>query len=113
MRTSGMNAYMRHVQEDGSTPQEKQVANPLLEGLDPQAFVLRALQRVRAAELEQALLMLPFNDALRLLGYLPSWLSTASQVPVRPFQAIPVGDEATSAGTVLEKTACAFLQCIP
>lgn len=29
---------------------------------------------VKAADLESALLMLPFSDALRLLAYLPSWL---------------------------------------
>lgn len=32
------------------------------------------LSSVRAADLESALLMLPFTDALRLLGYLPAWL---------------------------------------
>ena len=54
--------------------------NPLLEGLAPGPYVLRALQKVRAAELEQALLMLPFADALRLLAYLPPWLAHGSQV---------------------------------
>ncbi len=29
---------------------------------------------MRSAELEQALMLLPFADALRLLGYLPGWL---------------------------------------
>ncbi|KAK9805414.1 hypothetical protein WJX73_002742 [Symbiochloris irregularis] len=55
-------------------------ANPLMEGLPPGDYVLRALKRVKAAELEQALLMLPFADALNLLTYLPSWLAHGSQV---------------------------------
>ena len=29
---------------------------------------------VKSADLESALLMLPFSDALRLLSYLPDWL---------------------------------------
>lgn len=55
-------------------------ANPMMEGLSPGSYVLRALKRVKAAELEQALLMLPFSDALNLLAYLPSWLAHGSQV---------------------------------
>lgn len=36
---------------------------------------------MKAADLESALLMLPFNDALRLLTYMPAWLvDGASQV---------------------------------
>ena len=55
-------------------------ANPLLLGLSPSTFVLRAVGRVRSSELEQALLLLPFPDALRLLGYLIVWLKVGSQV---------------------------------
>jgi U3 small nucleolar RNA-associated protein 12 len=32
------------------------------------------VQQVRAGDLESALLMLPFTDALRLMTYLPVWL---------------------------------------
>ena len=64
----------------GDTAPADRQANPLLEGLPPERFVLRALQRVKAAELEQALLMLPYSDAMRLLTYLPAWLSHGSQV---------------------------------
>jgi U3 small nucleolar RNA-associated protein 12 len=49
-------------------------ANPALLGLDPGAYVRRALGAVRAGELEQALLLMPFADALRLLAYVASWL---------------------------------------
>lgn len=55
-------------------------ANPLLLGLAPGGYVLRAVGAVRAADLEQALLLLPFTDALRLLGYLVGWLRQGAQV---------------------------------
>ncbi len=35
---------------------------------------LSQVMAVRAADLESALIMLPFTDALRLLTYLPLWL---------------------------------------
>lgn len=43
-------------------------------------YVLRAAARVKAADLEQALLMLPFHDALRLLGYMQDGLTSGSEV---------------------------------
>lgn len=42
--------------------------------------MLAAVGRVRAGDLEQALLVLPFSDALRLLHYLCSWLARGSRV---------------------------------
>ena len=48
--------------------------------LSPSKFVLRAVSGVRAADVEQALLMLPFSDALRLLRYLSHWLRRGMQV---------------------------------
>ena len=42
--------------------------------------MLRQVAAVRAADLEQALLLLPFTDALRLLGYLVDWLRAGAQV---------------------------------
>ena len=38
------------------------------------------LQAVRAADLEQALLVLPFADALRLFEHVLAWLQGGSQV---------------------------------
>lgn len=35
---------------------------------------------MRSSELEQALLLLPFTDALRLMGYLVAWLKEGGQV---------------------------------
>lgn len=49
-------------------------------GLSPPAYVLRVVARVRSAELEQALLLLPFTDALRLMAYLVVWLRQGAQV---------------------------------
>ena len=53
--------------------------NPLLLGLSPAAYVLRAVGNVKSAELEQALLVLPFTAALELLGYLVQWLRAGAQ----------------------------------
>ncbi|KAG6555190.1 hypothetical protein Mapa_003229 [Marchantia paleacea] len=54
--------------------------NVLLLGMSPHAFVLRAVSSVRPSDLEQALLMLPFMDALKLMGYLKGWISEGTQV---------------------------------
>jgi U3 small nucleolar RNA-associated protein 12 len=54
--------------------------NPLMMGLSPSEYVLRSVSQVRGSELEQAILLLPFTDALRLLGYLAPWLRRGSQV---------------------------------
>ncbi len=51
--------------------------------------MLRTVGSVRSAELEQALLLLPFTDALRLLGYLVTWLKKGTQV--RPPGVVMVG----------------------
>jgi U3 small nucleolar RNA-associated protein 12 len=48
--------------------------NPVLLGLSPSAYVLRAVRSVRAPDLEQALLLLPYTDALRVLEHCLRWL---------------------------------------
>ncbi|EFJ52522.1 hypothetical protein VOLCADRAFT_79148 [Volvox carteri f. nagariensis] len=58
----------------GRPPPQPLPPNALLAGLAPSAYVLKVVSGVRASELEQAVMMLPFADALRLLGYLPQWL---------------------------------------
>ena len=60
----------------GKTPP----ANPLLGGRTVEEHVLAVVGRVRAGDLEQALLVLPFSDALRLLSYLCAWLTRGSRV---------------------------------
>ena len=55
-------------------------ANPLLLGMSPPEYVLNALSNLRFADLEQALLLLPFNYALDLLGYLCYWLERGIRV---------------------------------
>ena len=52
---------------------------------------------VKSAELEQALLLLPFTDALRLLGYLVSWLRKGAQVRAGRGGASTPGGEAPCA----------------
>jgi U3 small nucleolar RNA-associated protein 12 len=54
------------------------VPNPLLLGLSPSSYVLRAIGMVRASDLEQALILVPFMDALRLLELCASWLEQGS-----------------------------------
>ena len=46
-------------------------------------------QAVRAADLEQALLVLPFADALRLFEYVLAWLRDGSQVRHLRSPAVP------------------------
>ena len=52
--------------------------NPLLCGLEPAAFVLQAVQKIKPSDLEVALLSLPFTDALQLLVHLSDWLKRRS-----------------------------------
>lgn len=59
---------------------KKPPSNPLMMGLSPGAYVLKCVSGVRAGDLEQALLLLPFADALRLMGYLSVWLAQGAQV---------------------------------
>lgn len=54
--------------------------NPLLLGRNPSAYVLSVVSGVRSSDLEQALLLLPFNDALKLLSYVLLWLEHSSNV---------------------------------
>jgi U3 small nucleolar RNA-associated protein 12 len=69
----------RPLQElQGNPSARPPTANPLLLGLTPGAYVLKVLAGVRSAELEQALLALPFTDALKLLAYLAAWLKQVS-----------------------------------
>jgi U3 small nucleolar RNA-associated protein 12 len=49
-------------------------------GLSADAYVLKSVTAVRANDLEQALLLLPFNDALRLMQRVSGWLKQGSQV---------------------------------
>jgi len=58
--------------------------NPLLLGLSPDAYVLRALKGVRPADLEAAALSLPLADALRLLSRVRSLLLPGSPGSASP-----------------------------
>jgi U3 small nucleolar RNA-associated protein 12 len=54
--------------------------NPLMLGLPPGSYVLRTVSGVRSSDLEQALLLLPFADALRLMRYVSDWLEQNAHV---------------------------------
>lgn len=49
--------------------------NPILAALDisPEEYVLRTVEKVRAAELFDALLVLPFGKVISMLDYLNEW----------------------------------------
>lgn len=59
---------------------EKFESNPLMMGLSPSAYVLRAVNRVKAADLEAAIVCLPFANALILCTYLAEWLSKRQSI---------------------------------
>ncbi|QDZ24949.1 WD40 repeat domain-containing protein [Chloropicon primus] len=52
----------------------KFVPNPLLLGREPLDFVFETLKKIKSSDIEQALILLPFNDALKVLAYCESWL---------------------------------------
>jgi U3 small nucleolar RNA-associated protein 12 len=54
----------------GAPGRQVQYRNPLLLGLSPHAYMLRALRSVKAPDLEHALLVLPFHYVARLIGML-------------------------------------------
>ncbi|KAK1652914.1 hypothetical protein QYE76_070719 [Lolium multiflorum] len=51
----------------------KSVPNVIMQGHSPSEYVLNAVSNVRPNDLEQALLSLPFSDALKLMAYLKEW----------------------------------------
>lgn len=52
----------------------KSGANPLLLGLTPSSYVLRAVRNVAASRMDAVLLALPFNVSVSLLRYARCWL---------------------------------------
>ncbi|KAJ2160368.1 beta transducin [Coemansia sp. RSA 552] len=58
--------------------------NPILrfERLGPEAYVLRAVERVRIADLDDALLVLPFARVLALLEYVDTWAARGWNTPL-------------------------------
>ena len=54
--------------------------NPLLMGASPERYALRALEHVKAADLERAVLALPFSSAAALLEFLGGWLERGEKV---------------------------------
>ena len=60
--------------ESSAGSQANFVANPLLLGKEPVAFVFQTLKKIKSSDLEQALILLPFNDAVKVLGFCERWL---------------------------------------
>jgi hypothetical protein len=53
--------------------------NPLMLGMTKGDYMLRALESVKPAELEQTILILPFTTALSLVPFLVEWLQERKQ----------------------------------
>ncbi|KAL1919761.1 uncharacterized protein VTP21DRAFT_1692 [Calcarisporiella thermophila] len=59
--------------------------NPILLAmgdLTPEQYVLRTIEKVRSSELEEALLVLPFDKVISLLGYLNEWIRREWSIPL-------------------------------
>ena len=52
----------------------------LLLGMTPERYALRSIENVKPADLEQAILALPFSNALALLDYLMGWLQAGERI---------------------------------
>lgn len=69
-------AYMQQLQDaqgeshGRKSSKQQQYRNPLLLGLTPYLYMIRALRSVKAPDLEQALLVLPFYYVTRLISML-------------------------------------------
>ncbi|KAM3231337.1 hypothetical protein ACQJBY_061485 [Aegilops geniculata] len=61
----------KELQNDGEGTKSK--PNVIMQGHSPSEYVLNAVSSVRPNDLEQALLSLPFSDALKLMAYLKEW----------------------------------------
>ena len=65
--------------------------NPLMMGMTKGDYMLRALESVKPAELEQTILILPFTTALSLVPFLVEWLQERKQA-CSFFPRTPPGD---------------------
>ncbi|OEL38972.1 WD repeat-containing protein 3 [Dichanthelium oligosanthes] len=54
--------------------------NVIMQGHSPSDYVLNVISSIRPNDLEQALLALPFSDALKLMSYLKEWSLVPSKV---------------------------------
>jgi len=61
-------------------PGEALPPNVLMMGMSPGEYVFKAVSSVRSADLEQAVMCLPFTNALGLLRYLTEWLKGGTNV---------------------------------
>ncbi|GBG68516.1 hypothetical protein CBR_g3060 [Chara braunii] len=81
MAESEIQRLQQHEEEKKKNPSIKPLPpNALMLGLSPSAYVLRAVAAVRTSDLEQALLIIPFNMALRLMSFFEDWLKDVRQV---------------------------------
>ena len=63
-------AALEELEERQGAAKAKAKSNPLLLGLSPYAYMVRCLRLIKAPELEQALLLLPFHYIARMVSML-------------------------------------------
>ncbi|KAJ7972325.1 WD repeat-containing protein 3 [Quillaja saponaria] len=73
---------LKHIAEHQKNNGEVTVFQPniRMNGLSPSDYVLSAFSNVHSNDLEQALLALPFSDALKLMPYMKEWVSYFDKV---------------------------------
>jgi len=66
---------MSRLSEDDAMRLQPPPRNPVLAAyeLEPEAYVLRVVERVQSTALQDALLVLPFGKVVSLMGYLNVW----------------------------------------
>jgi len=73
-----LNQHKQEEQNNGTAA--KFQPNVIMQGQSPSDYVLNVVSSIRPNDLEQALLALPFSDALKLMSYLKEWSMVPSKV---------------------------------
>lgn len=71
---------MSRLAEDDAMRLQAPPRNPILASFDlePEAYVLRVVEKVPSTALQDALLVLPFSNVVSLMGYLNIWAQNVS-----------------------------------
>lgn len=74
-----MEAYNQQseAEKEGTEPPQP---SPLFLGLSPSDYVLKVLREIRSNDLDEALLVLPFNLVMKLLHFMNDWVVNGKYV---------------------------------
>lgn len=77
------NEAMAKLAQDDPLRLQPPLRNPILAAsdLDPEAYVLRTIEKVQSAALHDALLVLPFGKIVSLMYYLTNWAQNVRIFP--------------------------------